>query len=937
MIAPGLRELFDAARALPAEDRARFLGVECADPQLRAQVLRLLEVADRPETDWSARTPAQWLQALESETSPPRDCAGERFGPFQIEAALGQGGSAVVYRARRSVEGIDQTVALKVLRHGVAAPGARQQFDRERAALARLQHPNIARLIDAGITPEGDAWIALEYVQGVPVLEHARARALDARGRIALVLRIARVVAAAHRGLVVHRDLKPGNVLVMPDGEIKLLDFGIAKLIEPNDDTQLETLTQFRAFTPAYAAPEQREGGPITTATDVYALGVLLEEMLTGRRAMASSRSARSNRAAPPPADGGRDLHQDPGGVFSHAPLTGDIARIVRKATAEDAEQRYEGAAAFADDLQRLLDGLPVLAHPPSRAYLLRKFIVRHSGGVAVAAVLASGLLVALSLALWQGGIARAEANRARFVSEFLIGLFRAAEDRLPRNERPTPEILVEAARESLASETRLDSATRAELAMTLAEVSRLGARYDAAASLLSDARRELSGLPRTDARVRRLVLAEARVQQQRGNDREALASLDHLRAHAGDPLPLQLEALAIEASALEALGELRDATGAAKRRHQLAAAAWGESHPETQRAHLAYGVLLGTAEQFPESLAIIEPGLARWRSTGLPLDRDYMAAAMAAAGVMRALGRLDEALDHSTRLLDLQRSIYDGPHDVIALTLRGQARILEGAGRTEDAIRTHRESLRMMAQVLGESHADLVGGHTALGVTLAGAMRLEEAEAAYRRALSICDLESRASVACARARANLGMTLYRQRRFDDAEREIRAALERYRDVHGETHLNIAVSLSMLANVAAAVGRAPEAIGQSGQALAIMQRIGMADTRDALLMRNTLAVSLWRAERHAEALVEIDRSIAGFDRLHPGQSVRRAMMRIQRAQILASLGREDEARRAAEEAIAIGAPPSDLPPKTRQLMREFSGRPDLFAELDPPP
>src|SRR5690606_5949598 len=393
--------------------------------------------------------------------------------------------------------------------------------------------------------------------------------------------------------------------------------------------------------------------------------------------------------------------------------------------------------------------------------------------------------------------------------------------------------------------------------------------------------------------------LAEARVHNHAGAHQQALDGLAALAIDARDPLPLRLDALALEAEAAYALGEHDRALAAAAARHGLAAQALGAGHPDTLRALLAHGVALAAAEHAPEALDLLPPALLRWQQAGLPLDRDFMAAARAEAAALQSLYRRYDALAHSIRLLQLQRGIYTEPHDAIALTLRDQAAILDSAGRSEEAIPIHRDSIAMLETVLGTDHAQVAAGYTALGLSLAGLERLEEAEAAYRQAIAACSRGDGRSAACARAQANLGMTLYRQQRFGEAEVEITRALARYREIHGERHLNIAVSLTMLSNVATADGRATEAVGLTRQALAIMDDIGMADTRDALLMRNSLATTLWMLDHNAEALVEIDRSIEGFDRVQPGQAVRRTMMRVLRAQILLDLGRAEDALQAA--------------------------------------
>jgi tetratricopeptide (TPR) repeat protein/predicted Ser/Thr protein kinase len=905
---PSLRELFEAARALPLQARSAWLDVHCSDPELRAQVQRLLDADAAPDAAWLQRRPDTWVASLvPDEAAPDPLQPGQRIGPFEIIAPLGEGGSARVFRARRDLEGVEQVVALKVLRHGLAADSARQQFDRERQVLTRLSHPQIARLIDAGISARGEAWIALEYCEGQPLLEHARA--LEPRQRIALMLRIARAVAAAHRALVVHRDLKPGNVLVTADGDIRLLDFGIAKMIAEGDRSEelaaSTTRTGWRAFTPAYAAPEQRAGGVVTTATDVYALGLMLRELLAA------------------------------GEKIARAP-SGDLARVLAKATEEQPERRYEGAAAFADDLQRLLDGRPVHAHPPSRLYRIRRFVQRHRLPVALSAAALLGILVALAMALWQAELAQREANRARAVSGFLVDLFRAAEDRLPRHQRATPELLVAEARRALAEDREIDAATRAEIAYSLAEVSRLAARYAEAGELAQSARADLANIAADDPRLRRLDLLQARLLQHQGASREAATAAQALLAASSLEPELALQTLALLAEALRALGEVPPALDASTQRQRLAAQTHGAGHVQSLRAQLAHGVLLVESEQFREALSALDPALARWQAQSLALDRDYMAAADARVAALQGLSELDDALAQSQRLLEQQRGIYSEPHDVIALSLRNHAQILAAVGRGDEAVATHQRSIGMLREVLGPNHDSVVAGLTALAIVHAGAFRLEQAEAAYLEALRICADSASRSPSCARAQANFGMTRYRQGRFEEARIEIEGALARWQQIHGERHLNTAVANSMLANVAMAEGRNAEGVERSQQALAIMQAIGMSGSRDAALMRNSLAAALWREDRNDEALVEIDRSIADFDRLQPAQLARRTMMRVQRAQILRDLGRDEDARLAAEDALAMAAPPAELPPRTRQLLRELSGRAELFAELDPP-
>jgi serine/threonine-protein kinase len=415
---PTLRGLFEQAVKLPSGARARLLAESGIDPAMRAELEGMLK-ADADEDDGlaagDAASAAQAIGEIEpDEPLPP----GSRIGPFELLEVLGEGGSSTVFRAFRDVDGVRQQVAVKLLARGLYTAEARRRFHHEREALARLRHPGIARLIEGGVADNGLAYIALELIDGVPITRYAHEHALSERQRLTLFLKVCRAVESAHRALIVHRDLKPSNVLVTGDGDVKLLDFGIAKLLDDNTDA---TRTRHHALTPAYAAPEQFTPGAITTATDVFALGVLLRELLTGARSTSDSagmlRTASVDNAPP---------HSKP-----VCKLRGDLANIVAKATAMEPELRYGSGGALAEDVERYLDRLPVRAHPPSRWYRANRFVARHRSGVAIAAVLLLGILASLSIALWQTRVARRQAQlaqqqaaRANMVRSFVESLF---------------------------------------------------------------------------------------------------------------------------------------------------------------------------------------------------------------------------------------------------------------------------------------------------------------------------------------------------------------------------------------------------------------------------------------------------------------------------------------------------------------------------------
>lgn len=425
---------FEAALDQPAADRGAWLRAQDFPEAIRLRVQRLLQ------------TEAALGGFLEEPPTAPEPAGfpvlGGHVGNYQLMCRLDAGGMGVVYRARRADGSYEQDVAVKLIRplHLAASPEFRQQilarFDQERILLARLQHPNIARILDGGRTDAGIPWLAMEFVDGVSVTQYCEDNALDLRARLQLFAKVCAGVQEAHRHLIVHRDLKPDNILVTRDGEPKLLDFGIARTL--GNVAPDGSATMLTAMTPAYASPEHVRRQPLTTASDVYSLGVLLYQLITGLRpyrldGLSPAEAERticdgvadSLRTALRGNDAGKP---DQAHAVRAKQVTADLEHVVAKAMHKDVARRYATAQALASDIGRWLDDKPVLAHPDSPAYRSGKFIGRHPLGVAAASVALVAVFAAAGLAFWQARQAEQSASDLRDMNAFLLEVLQTSD-----------------------------------------------------------------------------------------------------------------------------------------------------------------------------------------------------------------------------------------------------------------------------------------------------------------------------------------------------------------------------------------------------------------------------------------------------------------------------------------------------------------------------
>ncbi len=480
-------QLLDAALELEPQARRKFLDDAGASPDLLREVESLL--ACEQKMDGFLTAPALAFSSdffTDEEGSEER--AGQTVGRYRIIREIGRGGMGAVFLAERSDGEFKQEVALKVVRRSFADSNLARRFRRERQILASLHHPNIAPLLDGGVSTDGEPYFAMEHVEGVRIDDYCAAENLRTEERLRLFLAVCRGVAYAHQHLIVHRDIKPSNILVTADGTPKLLDFGIAKLLD-DEHTNDHTRTELRAFTPVYASPEQARGERVTTASDVYSLGVLLQDMLGN-----AHRSPWSNMQLTPagwrsqtpgqktsvtnqPAD------QEQGSKRNRQRqrfLSAELANIIAMARREEPARRYASVAQFAEDVQNYLDGLPTRAQKDSFTYRAGKFIRRNRLTVGAAALVVLALVVGLAAALWQANAARRERDRAerrfndvRQLSNALLSDIAPKIERLPGSTDARQAVLTQSLKylDSLANEAAGDLQLQSELASAYEKV----------------------------------------------------------------------------------------------------------------------------------------------------------------------------------------------------------------------------------------------------------------------------------------------------------------------------------------------------------------------------------------------------------------------------------------------------------------------------------
>jgi len=820
-------------------ERAGFLKrLQADDPDVHAEVTALL--AADADTDRLPEVIAELAQDVgDSERTAAASMVGHRLGPYRIEERVAEGGMGAVYLAVRAEGGFEQQVALKLIRPGLDSEMILRRFEAERQILADLSHPNIARLMDGGTTADGVPWVAMEFIDGRPIDRHCEDDALAIPDRLELFRTVCDAVAYAHRNLVVHRDIKPGNVMVTRDGVVKLLDFGIAKLLEPGPGTLslTQTATGHRLLTPAYASPEQVRGEPVSVVSDVYSLGAVLYRLLAG------AAPHRFTGTAPPSEiervvcetvpERPSAVRQRAGHVRVARDLEGDLDTIVLKALRKEPERRYQSASELAEDLRRHLTGLPVSARPDTWRYRSGKFVRRHKLGVGVAAAFvlvllgsATTLAVQAARLAEQRDVAELEAAKARQVSEFLVDIFNVSDPSEAKGSTVTAREVLDSAAVRLEGELGDSPEIKATLTYAIARVYRkLGllepslAMTDRALTMWHE--HEAGSADRTEALgLKGLLLGEL------GNYEAAVRILqERLRLSRrlyGTESPQTATALNELGATYSTLGRFEDAEPLLRESLAIRRRVLPAEDPELAESLLAFGAFLEARGELDEAEILVREAVQLRREV-LGADAPEYALALRTLGLLlRDTGELDEAGSLFLEALEIQRHVLGPDHYETVTTLYELGGIYNEQGRYPEAERVYRDVLEIDRRTYGDEHPYIA---TDLN-NIAGIRRImgdvATAESLYRESMAINrSVFGDEHPEVATSMSNLGVLLAREGRPREAEPLLREALEMRQRVFGPDHNNVATSLKLYGALKVDLGQRSEGIALLDSAIAI--------------------------------------------------------------------------------------------------------------------
>ena len=886
-----LQALFHRAIELPEAERRSFVEAECGDdPGLGTDALALLaeDASGASLLDRGVSAVAQRML----EGAPASTLPLQSFGAYHVRGVLGEGGMGVVYLAERADLG--SVAAIKVLRDAWLSPARRERFAAEQRTLAQLNHPSIARLYDANALPDGTPWFVMEYVDGVPITTYCDQHQSTIAERLTLFRSVCEAVRHAHAHLVVHRDLKPSNVLVAGDGAVKLLDFGIAKHLEPVSVPASHTRTALRLMTPAYAAPEQIRGERVGTHTDVYSLGVVLYELLAGQlpfdlsdRTPGEAETIIVTEEPERPSAVAKRATRATGAkeraLTTARTSWSDLDVLCLTAMHKDPERRYRTVDALIRDVDHYLRGEPLEARPDGTRYRLGKFLRRHWRPVAAAAlVLAAGLALAtyytVRLATARNA-ALAEAARTQRLQRFMLNLFEGGDEAAGPADTLRVVTLV---RRGVLEARSLDAepALQAELYETLGTMSQ-----------------GLGELAMADTLLR--------------------AALDRRRSlHAGDH-PDVAGSLTAIALLRNGQAEFAEAERLAREGVAMYRRTVPSGHPALARATSALGRVLEERGEYAEAVRVLEEA-ARLQSAPGAVASDLSITLTELANTHFYMGHYAASDSLNRRVLEMDRRTFGERHPHVADGLINLGAVQFEWGRYREAERLYRQALDIIRTWYGEDHAETASSLTMLGRALVADGRPEEATDILRRALAINErVYGPVHPRVASTLNELGKVAQSHGALDEAEADFRRMADIYRVVHGDRHYLTGIALSNLASVHMERGQHARAERLLRDVVRRFTESLAADHTNTGIARIKLGRALLRQRRYAEAERE---SRAGYAILAgqtspPASWMQRAATDL--ADEYAALGQSDSAAKFRAEVARTAADGGAVPGSPR--------------------